>query len=518
MAAPSAAERAAQLKVQLLRAQLELAEQEAAREAAVQAVRQVPPPPPPPYTAAVSPSIGDVRSAVEVQGREQAPKEEPVAKRACPPQPAGPRPAGLVTAGTPASSSAGSEASVSVVTGMTVFTKDGSKVFIESKEPGEKEFVKKDHPQWPKVACSKCGDLYKWQLMLQESIDVDDNSWTWQYSCCPCMSKVWQLSEGEAQVRIFQSRPGWEKKQGKIKAFNEAKQNRMEEFPMMKGKALYQMARQDLMQLFAPMASVILRKMRALNHQVELNERHKELLSRLKEAKRIGEARDLLDEIEKLAEEIEALSGYEAFRERAGGDKEVHRQFVLAAEYGDQWTQIYDKKNRLIGGIMSWFLCMGNIESGYAKCATTVGSKRWLMKHPDALAKRQAWYCPSCHGKYKASWGLIMEMTLLDGSRAYVRSEVDDRALDCKAMMIEQEMEQKNPSALSSPHALYDALPEVFPWVGKGSLWRPAAVEDLYWKSGDPTGVFKSTEPWTIFEKIPWMKWEQVLRFFEEEQ
>jgi hypothetical protein len=353
--------------------------------------------------------------------------------------------------------------------------------------------------------------------MLQESIDVDDNSWTWQYSCCPCMSKMWQLSEGEAQVRIFQSRSGWDKKQGKIKAFNEAKQNRIEQFPALRGKQLYQMARADLQKVFAPMANVILRKMRALSEQSVLNDEHRALLDQLKTVQKVDAAKVLLDRIEAISAQIEELDGYLAFKQRAQGDVEKHRRYILAAEYADEWCSVFDSRGRLVGSVLSVFVCLGN-QGGYGRCGSATGSKRWLQKHADPLARKQAWCCRVCACRYRASWGLVLEFLLVSGECCYAHSEVGKRALGLKAMRLEEKLEASNPKALESPEGVYDAIPEVFPWTGEGSLWRAAKPTELYHGSGDSTGVFRSTMPVSFVEGMPWMKWEQVLRFFEEEQ
>ncbi len=75
----------------------------------------------------------------------------------------------------------------------------------------------------------------------------------------------------------------------------------------------------------------------------------------------------------------------------------------------------------------------------------------------------------------------------MGGNRAYARAEVDDRLLDCKAMYIEEVLAKSNPDALRTPEGVYDALPEVFPWTGEDSLWRPATPAELRNGSGDST-------------------------------
>lgn len=217
----------------------------------------------------------------------------------------------------------------------------------------------------------------------------------------------------------------------------------------------------------------------------------------------------LLAEIDRLDDKLFDAEGYIAFKARSAGDAELQKKFLRAAEYCDEMTAVRDKAGKVLGGVCVWFVCMSNYDQG---CVTLTGSKRWLQKFPDALARKQKWACPYCHANYKASWGMIMEFTLLDGSRYYARSEVDDRMMDLKAMALE---ERFNPS---SPEELYDAIPEVFPYTGQGSLWRPATSQEVWGQ--DPTGVFRCTVPGpkAYMESMPWWKWEHVMCFFRGQQ
>ncbi len=468
--------------------------------------------------AAAALSAADVEMAPPPAKRKALP-EGPAMSVPTPKQVAvGPRPVGRVdqSPAPSASSTAASSEKPPTKTVAYMKTDDGfKKLDLVLEDSPEREFHKGDHPEWPNVKCASCNELSRWSQRLQVSKDMPGNMWCWVYTCIRCCALKWGVTENEAAVRIFQSRPGWEKKQGKIKAFTEAKHNRLEQFPMMKGRALYQLARQDLMEVFKPMASVIIRKMKALCQQVVLNDEYLALLAELKITTDLDVAKDLLNRIESLSEKIESLEGYLAFKARAGDDAERHRRYILAAEYADSWCSVYDSRGRLVGSILSVFVCLGN--NGWERCASATGSKRWLQKHADPLARKQAWYCPVCGCRYKASWGLVLEFLLVSGERCYARSEVDAKALDLKAMHLEEQLEATNPKALDTPEGVYNAVPEVFPWTGDGSLWRAAKPTELCHKDGNTTGVFRSTVPVEFIDRLPWMKWEQVLRFFEEQ-
>lgn len=87
-------------------------------------------------------------------------------------------------------------------------------------------------------------------------------------------------------------------------------------------------------------------------------------------------------------------------------------------------TKVLDGNGDTVGGIRSWFVCQGrtgwnDTTSLVAPCLRLLGSNddnsRWLMKLSDPAASGQRLYC-SCLSKYKASWGMLVEIFCVDSS------------------------------------------------------------------------------------------------------
>jgi hypothetical protein len=50
------------------------------------------------------------------------------------------------------------------------------------------------------------------------------------------------------------------------------------------------------------------------------------------------------------------LTGLLLIKARLEGNAKLQRRFVLAAEYGDSWTEARDGKGNLIGGLAPFFM------------------------------------------------------------------------------------------------------------------------------------------------------------------
>ena len=135
----------------------------------------------------------------------------------------------------------GAAAGSDPVTGLGYAPKKGCNK--SKREPGQKLVTGKLIPTWPLVPCCTTGcttELRRWSRMrevrnvLRYSAGVygdDDDDVQVYYFCASCMAKEWEMSEQEAQAKILEERPGWERKVRDNQAFAEADAKTATAFP-----------------------------------------------------------------------------------------------------------------------------------------------------------------------------------------------------------------------------------------------------------------------------------------------
>ena len=147
-------------------------------------------------------------------------------------------------------------------------------------------------------------------------------------------------------------------------------------------------------------------------------------------------------------EGLEVSDGWLAFQ----GEVDQH-SYIAASSYSDQWTEIKDAQGNVIGSINSWYICQAKTaytvtpggEWVNGPCLRITTSKGFATKHADPLAPKQRWYC-SCHCKYNANWGQIVEIARLNTAtnlveKVYLKSDIppwdveDIRAMDAEAKL-----------------------------------------------------------------------------------
>ena len=72
---------------------------------------------------------------------------------------------------------------------------------------------------------------------------------------------------------------------------------------------------------------------------------------------------------------------------------------MLAAQYGDLWSEVLDAHGRRCGAFMSFFVCLAGMGYG-TKCGTVMDSKSWDQLHADPLTPKPRWYCNCCGGRF----------------------------------------------------------------------------------------------------------------------
>ena len=135
-------------------------------------------------------------------------------------------------------------------------------------------------------------------------------------------------------------------------------------------------------------------------------------------------------------------------------------------------------------------------------CRTAISSKLWARLFADPMKTGQRWYCKVCTARYRAKFGVLIE--IIRGDKAlYCKADCpDDHVKDAKAMIIERNTQA---AGHRTPEELYRALP----------VMRPMDRGDLLTATG-ATGHFTiDKEAWSL---MPTLKWTVIFALATTEQ
>ncbi len=212
-----------------------------------------------------------------------------------------------------------------------------------------------------------------------------------------------------------------------------------------------------------------------------------------------------------MEEQMEVDAAPLAFREKCEPNSEMHWRYMQAAQYSDEWVELKSggaRRNKTVGRFTSYYICRsGSTMSGSLaeKCWSIIPSKDWMTRFDDPLASKQRWYCPCCSAKYKATWGMLIEI-LADGQVVYVLADCPDtNCEDVRAMYLEAKHKPKD------PEDLYEKVKHVMPFTT--NLIRKMNPNEQYDTSRpfNPR-VYKFTDP-DVLETIPKFSWHQIFNF-----
>jgi hypothetical protein len=248
-------------------------------------------------------------------------------------------------------------------------------------------------------------------------------------------------------------------------------------------KQLTQITRSALTSIFAEMSEMLLlkvRQLRLVQSDLRMEQQWVDELRVAKDPARVKQLVDLLEQAN--MKEIEQLS----FKNLA---PEVREEMLMASAYDDEYAATRDKT----GSFWYYFCCLSG---GSDKCGAVWTSKEWLRLHPQAWATKQRWYCGACNARFRASWGVLVQI-VLGQSLYYVRAACPDKeALDARALV-----HQRRYASARTPQALFEAIPQVPPQ--QSSMLRAV----------DPNrGHFKLTDV-AAFLRLPEFDWDQVWTF-----
>jgi len=306
-----------------------------------------------------------------------------------------------------------------------------------------------DHIIWTYAHCSFCDHVEQYKKMQQYRIRFEKHDWQgdgkedrWLHmrrcwKCCIQQEVPGCTNEASARNYIWKSSYDYEDKTKRVEQFKAATRVRKLFFKAMTGRKGYMaqlsmVTRTDMLQLFAPMAEFILIKAHQVEEEgEEMDEAHK-LMQRISETTEPSEVQDLLDQVLELTRAAPCL----AFK-----DQDDAKRKWMATTYADEWTGIMG------GWFRAFFVCAQCVKWNADwtqcvlqpdSCATVMSSKVWGLKHADAMAEKQQWYC-WCGKKYEPKIGMLVEVMTVGGKFFHCRTDCPPTdILDIRAMKFEK--------------------------------------------------------------------------------
>ena len=234
---------------------------------------------------------------------------------------------------------------------------------------------------WPKPPCRDCQQEVHWRQMMPHKIFQDGEYMRTDFECAQCYGKRLNLDPSEALRKLLEARPDWKAKEDRRTAFAAEQANVMMTFQGLDSKKkAREVTRKALCKVFAPMMSIIARKLRQIMKRHEFMDERAALVQRLEQATDPSVMRTILDELERIEEAVEKASEPLAFSHVT--DPFEKARWLLAAQYSDSWTEIRSKSGRVCAGFVTFYVCMR--DWGYGeRCYSLIVNKRWDLLHKD---------------------------------------------------------------------------------------------------------------------------------------
>jgi hypothetical protein len=245
-------------------------------------------------------------------------------------------------------------------------------------QPGDPGFC----PNWPRVPCTSCGgENSTWRTSWPTRVYTAPDTFHTTWECPACWSRRHNMPENEGLKALLMARPDWREKQSRREAFSEAQKNILESVDGIDSKKRARtLTRKALCKVFAPMMSIIARKLRQISKRHEFMDERDGLVKRLEEATDPAVISGILDELERIEEAVEKKSEPLAFAHVV--DPFEKARWLLAAQYSDTWTEIRSKSGRVCAGFVTFYVCMRDWGAG-ERCYSLIVNKRWDLLHKD---------------------------------------------------------------------------------------------------------------------------------------
>ena len=189
-----------------------------------------------------------------------------------------------------------------------------------------------------------------------------------------------------------------------------------------------------------------------------------------------------------LADILEITFEETVYKERAfvSYDPKARELMKNAADYSDQRFQRKDKNV----AFHVYYVCKAG--ATLWPCSALIESLAWDRLRADPAATKQRWYCKQCYSRYKAKYGVCVEI-VMNNRAFYSLAELPPFDLqDAKLMMIEENYQEHK-----TPEALLAALPRIKP-LDRSAFLTPTQHDGHYKFDGE------------MLKTIPTFEWNQL--------
>ena len=171
------------------------------------------------------------------------------------------------------------------------------------------------------------------------------------------------------------------------------------------------------------LATIPARKALVLNRRSEHLAEHSELAEKFTLGSDRGQSEALIEELEMIHDAIDRTATPIAFAKRvvdqmphADAVTQEIRQwdYMLAAQYGDLWSQVFDKKGRRVGAVMSYFVCLASsqwpIRNGHGQQDVGQEARRRIEAHAEVVLQLlHGWLQDEVRGRHRNHVAVLQE-------------------------------------------------------------------------------------------------------------
>ena len=204
----------------------------------------------------------------------------------------------------------------------------------------------------------------------------------------------------------------------------------------------------------------------------------------------------LLEELEKMEDEIEELNKNLAFQGFVD-----QQQCVNVAQYHDEWSM-----STAGSRMRAWYVCMCDGNGQWPPCGTIMPAKHWKRRFDDIGSSKQRWYCVCCGKKYKTKYGMLVEIHITSPTPAstFLRSEITNKDVDdVRAMYLEHSLKPKDHKDL------WRQIPDFTP-MQPGDIMRPCREDEFVSHEGfDKSLISKFIKP-SDMNDLPVWTWDSI--------
>jgi hypothetical protein len=226
-------------------------------------------------------------------------------------------------------------------------------------------------------------------------------------------------------------------------------------------------------------------------------EKYDELLKQFKKESDFNKSLMLMEQLEKIEDELENSSKNMAFQSLPD-----QQQCVNVAQYHDEWTM-----SKSGSRMRAWYVCMSDGNGLWEPCGTIMPAKHWHRRFEDVGCSKQRWYCVCCGKRYLTKYGMLVEIhiTSPEPTSVFMRSEITNQDVDdVRGLYLEDKLEPKDHKDL------WEKIPDFIP-MEPGDIMRPCREQEFAEREGFQKDlIYKFHKPEKVEDEVPKWDWDQI--------